>query len=206
MRQPYRSEVAKARKLMQEYGLMNEVERTSSHCRNLGLKSDDEFHMGACRCVIVSRELPEWVIKFDLYRHEWKRQFCAREKELFELAIQEGLDKFFAAIFYVGNGIYLQEKVECDEDAVASSFTSFVEKNLANQLHLDDIDEDDYYDTIRDYVEEDMDDFERAEALVGKEDKFLDFLSDYHINDLHDGNWGYRSSTGHYCVIDYAGY
>ena len=34
--------------------------------------------------------------------------------------------------------------------------------------------------------------------------KFYDFISDYKINDLHAGNWGFYNGT--LVVVDYAGY
>jgi len=171
------------------------------------------FACGASKIVIIDEE-SDWVTKisFDCSAEmdeDMEVDYCKRELYNYEKACEEGLDKYFAEIYKVGEvegiEVYLQEKVRVDEgveDEVNELFRQYVYAG-----------DEDYYDEIEDEDERncalddgvcDMDAGEKIDAIFGFNEKLITFVENYDINDLHAGNYGYRG--GELVIIDFSGY
>ena len=99
--------------------------------------------------------------------------------------------------------MYIQEKVEVDEDAISDSFYNFT----LESFYSGDDEEDERIQEMAWSDSNDLTNEERIRAMVGDSSKInalLNFIEYNDINDLHSANWGYRD--GEPVMIDYAGY
>lgn len=177
-------------------------------------KNHLSFACGASKFCVIDEE-SEWVIKisfdcsYDVEGEDMEVDYCKRELYNYKKACGAGLEKYFAAIFKIGEvdgvEIYLQEKLEVNdsvEDDVNQIFCDYVHS----------LDED-YYNEIEDEDERnsaiwegvyDMDEGERIEAIFGYIKELINFIENNDINDLHCGNFGYRGSE--LVIMDYSGW
>lgn len=169
------------------------------------------FYTGLTKLCIVMEDNKDWVIKLPIIRNHApifsdSRDFCACETANYNDALDEGLEHCFAAEFKVGEikeiGIYMQEYVEMNEDAISNSCFDYAKSQYDEK---DFKSHDDYIDAVYD-IAEDLDDDEKISALLPEEyDKLSVFIENHHINDLHNGNWGYNKE-GKIVLVDYSGY
>jgi len=161
--------------------------------RNVLNKKGIHIYDGCTKTVAVIDGFP-WVLKADLPNYD----FCKKEAENWQAAIEEGFTNFLAADYDLtvmgGVHFYIQEYAENDADYYDSKCY-------------------DYYHTDSDSEEEngwaswDLDDDERVEALIGgpQVGMFIRFCWDLGINDLHCGNFG-QTLDGRTVIFDYSGY
>ena len=161
-----------------------------------------EYSSGAAKYCIF---LPEWydvVIKF-CYDKEF--DYCEREYENYCAAVCEGVAQYFPYTDYLGtnNGIrfYVQQVAYVDEcDVYDSLYDKLNESGSFEDLPYEDEYERSEY--ISDWID-DMEAEERVELLFGDE-RLIEFIDHYHINDLHDGNFGKIDDA--FVIIDFSGY
>lgn len=194
------------------------------------LPSGWEASTGCTKCVIIPPEGYDYVIKIPFTHDYWEDDYdengddvvpfegaylpmsdsytwdyCAAEAELSELAVQEGIDKFFALTKFLVNWchhpIYIQEKCESlnktpEEDA-KSPITRELERE-ANEIQS----------KTSSLWPLDTRFLAAGLFLYGEESlKHLnDFIADYSIQDLHNGNYGYAAGTFVPKIYDYSGY
>lgn len=166
---------------------------------------------GATRLVIIPQEkFLDYVIKVPFHN---KKDYCNIETNLYNLAVKEGLELFFAAEEYVcdysSNHIYIQERAEIDYDYCI---------DIMRDYYLVHYDEDDYYEqdeylNFDDYVMSlaSRDGYQPLDSLLiglfDADDQYkmlYDFIKDNQINDLHYANIGFRDGLP--LFIDYSGY
>lgn len=169
------------------------------------------FYTGLTKLCIVMKDNKDWVIKLALVRDnvpvfDCHSNFCELEARNFEAAEQRGLDKYFAAEYEVGTindiKVFMQEYVEMNEDLICNSCFDYVKEGYDE----DDFEtHDDYINAI--YSEADyLEDEEKIKALMWDDcDELIEFINDYHINDLHNGNWGINKN-GKIVLVDYSGF
>ena len=154
---------------------------------------------GATKTCIWHRDLDNWVIKVG-HTEKVAKNYAKVEYENYCAAVEAGLGYYFPeTVFlgeYGGQCFYVQQYAECCEDEVTSE----------------------WYDRLRDRYEEDGEEYdcdslwnmvydledEEKAMLMFHDPALWEFLSDYRIGDLHEGNFGY---IGGKCVIvDFSGY
>ena len=129
--------------------------------------------------------------------------YCALEADIYEEAVTRGLEMFFAGTRYVGHTadntpFYISERVNKNLDDVWDDVS---DEEVATART--------YAQTKEDFSWRRLSDRWLALALrfYGKElvDKFVKFIKDFGINDLHFNNVGVRED-GSPCLIDYSGW
>ena len=154
---------------------------------------------GATKTCIWHRDLENWVIKVG-HTEKVAKNYAKVEYENYCAAVEAGLGYYFPeTVFlgeYGGQCFYVQQYAECCEDEVTSE----------------------WYDRLRDRYEEDGEEYdcdslwnmvydledEEKAMLMFHDPALWEFLSDYRIGDLHEGNFGY---IGGKCVIvDFSGF
>lgn len=124
--------------------------------------------------------------------------YCALEALIYEAAVEAGLEMFFASTVEAGRtskgcGIpyYISEKVNTgyDYDREPSEDSKKKAREMTNRGHVS-----------VDFVADALDFY--GETLV---QQFLEFVREWDINDLHDGNIGYRND-GSPVLLDYSGF
>ena len=131
--------------------------------------------------------------------------YCASEAHISKAALLQGLAGCLAKTELLGyaNGhpIYIQEKckIYCDEESTRHEQIYKYRKDNSYE-ELAKIREDfDFYSTDNDWLL-DFVNYWGKEVLQ----KFAEFLFDFDINDLHNGNIGYRNGVP--VLVDYSGY
>ncbi len=179
------------------------------------LPADLEVRMGATKIVFLLDD--SFVAKigfngtFDEYytkNDEWEYRFapfsrhdyCRIEKEIYERACAEGLDMFFTKIDLLcetkdGHSVYIAERVDNLYDTDYYDSSSHNSRERANSI----------MEEARTYINENW-----AGAVLEKYGeelfkKFLEFIDDEGVNDLHGGNIGFRKD-GTPCLLDFSGY
>ena len=154
----------------------------------------------------------DWVIKIN-YNSRY-RDYCYDEVRNYNRAEAAGIGEYFAHSYELGKDykyfIEIQEKVKTSEEDISDKFYSYASSSYDRE---DFEDEETYNDAVEDNVC-DMSDEERLRAVFEDSDniddttlqKLIDFVDNYEINDLHEGNIAIRPSTGHYVLMDYSGY
>lgn len=168
---------------------------------------------GATKFCLIPEE-SDWVIKlsFDMTDEfdpaEEEVDFCRREAYNYQRAVDQGLEKYFAATYKVGRvediDVYVQQKVATDSDKIEGMFSSYVENVYEDSLV--DYTGDEYHWAVDDYVN-DLENTERIEAVFGASDatcKLAIFIEKYEINDLHCANYGFVNGVP--VIMDYSGY
>ena len=147
-------------------------------------------------CEVWQDDTEEYESYFDYYNSKHDN-YCEMEANIYEEAEEEGVEEFFASTKYAGRTAsdtpyYVSERVygyisdelirvTPSEDSVKkaeSKYASMRTSWLAEAIE--------WY----------------GEAKV---DKFLKFVETHNINDLHNGNFGYRKN-GAPCLLDYSGF
>ena len=163
---------------------------------------------GESKVCVVADVLKNWVIKVDFnkradpfYGPDYP-SMCQIEANNYKCACARGIEGYFAATYAMGsvNGLnyFLQERVIVDEEAISSSFQEY--------CCVGDEDEEDMNEIYMRIC--DMDDDERLKAIFGEDEgarELVDFVDEFEINDLHEGNYGIRKD-GSIVIIDFSGY
>lgn len=162
---------------------------------------------GVTRVVIVPDWL-DWVVKVNFMGSGITQNYNALEDQHFQLAVEAGLDRYFAATYFIdkveGIEVYAQEKVKVDEESVSSSFFEYTLENYYRQAR-----EEEDEDAVNEAAWEEsigLENEDRIYAMIedGGAEELVNFVFENDINDLHSGNWGYRGDEP--VLIDYAGY
>ena len=153
---------------------------------------------GETKCVIMGDN--GWVYKIPFENKNYN--YCDEEAEIYEKAVEEKIEKFFAPCYFLekidGLNIYV---MACAEVSVGDLHDD-LRRRLSSEGRSDE--------EAEDIVIEAEDNAEFVEWLFPYYagdvdfDKFLEFLSEENINDLHSGNIGYID--GNVVLIDYSGY
>ena len=155
---------------------------------------------GASKVVFMTSKIDNWVFKVP-YK-DYESNYCQMEVEIYENAEREGVEEFFAPCYFLENfdgaAIYVMARAEVSFDRLYSdlyerfSSEGRAENEIEDML-IDIEDSDEYVDWLFPYYS-DYDSFE----------KFVEFLRNSNINDLHSGNIGYIGDN--VVLIDYSGY
>lgn len=155
-----------------------------------------------CTKIVVKFGDDDWVIKIP---YKTPINYCHLEAENYALAHKAHLTNFFAPCYFYGVideiPIYLQRQVDKEDMTIDSECWNYAYSN--NPQEEEETDED-YADRISSYVDNDMDDYEVVEAIIGKNRKLFDFIYENDINDLHKGNFGYLNDAP--VIFDYSGF
>ena len=153
---------------------------------------------GCTKACIMHDDLLDWVIKVGFV--DGRLDYAALEYQNYCLAEEAGLSFYFPETVYIGEfcgrAFYAQRMCECDEDQISTEWFECLRDRY------EECGED--YDN--DYIWEEVDalgDEERVNLFFGNEE-LIDFLRDCRINDLHEGNFGYRG--GCKVIIDFSGF
>jgi hypothetical protein len=110
------------------------------------------------------------------------------------------MTEFFPQTFFLGRfdgrDYYIQERAECDEDAISSECYNQICSSY----------EEDGNECSPEWVWDEvdgLDDDERVNLLFHNSE-LIDFLYEHEINDLHEGNFG--RINGNFVIIDFSGY
>ena len=157
-------------------------------------------------CIIPANE--DWVIKINY--NSRRRDYCYDEVRNYKRAEAAGIEEYFARSYELDKDymyfVEIQEKVKTSEEDIGDKFYRYV----SSSYDKEDFEDEDTYSAA---VEEsicDMSEEERLRAVFNIDEitlqKLIDFVDNYEINDLHEGNIAIRPSTGHYVLMDYSGY
>lgn len=162
------------------------------------LEDNFEIYSGAVKYCICSELFNGYVVKFCYEDFD----YCEREYTNYLAAIEHNLDVYFPFTDYLGNinGIkfFVQEYAICNEEEI----TSIWYEKIRESYESDGEDEDEISDEIWAIID-DMEDDEGISLLFNC-DELLSFLSEYRINDLHQGNFGYINDK--LVIIDFSGF
>lgn len=187
-----------------EYG-MNDYLRSDGKRSLRGWYEDNDLvcagyfmSSGCTKACIMHDDLVDWVIKVGFV--DGKLDYAALEYENYCLAEEAGLNSYFPETVYIGEfggrAFYAQRMCECDEDQISSEWFEC----LCDQYYErgEDYDSDTVWEEV-DALEDD----EKVNLFFGDEE-LIDFLREHRINDLHEGNFGYRG--GCKVIIDFSGF
>ena len=188
-----------------EYGLTEHLAQYGAHstenwfCDNNLRDANFWGSSGATKVCIGHSDLCGWVIKVG-YTENVKKDYAAYEYNVYCMAEEAGLARYFPETVYLGEfygrPFYVQQEADCDEDQVTSDWY----ERLRDQY---DEDEEEYdVDTLWCEIDN-MDSLDKAMLVFGDEE-LCDFLDDHRVNDLHEGNFGYI--RGCMVIIDMAGF
>lgn len=139
---------------------------------------------------------------------------CETEYGVYKKAVERGLDKFFAEMLYVSDGVYMQEYcsdniMECTDVQLESALDDLLYKYYENETLSDWADMHSNarnLDELYTYLDEEPLLFALFVSLYSEEDLYAlqEFLEEYAINDLHMYNVGWCG--GKLKFIDYCGF
>lgn len=188
-----------------EYGLTDHLAQYGNKSTRDWFQTNDMSFMGfgssggATKVCIWHDDLLSWTIKVGYTEHV-RFDYAAKEYVNYCLAEEAGLAHYFPATVYLGEfggcRFYAQQWCECDENIVSSEWYS----RIRDRFEEDGVDYDD--DDIWNEIEY-LDDFERVDLLFN-DMELTDFLSENHIGDLHEGNYGRIGSR--IVICDFSGY
>ena len=152
---------------------------------------------GMTKVCIGRPDLRGWVIKFAFNDCE---VYSANEYEVYCAAEEEGFSHYLPETVYLceraGKVFYLQQEALCEEESITSDWYERLRETYEeNECEYD---EDDLYCEL-----DSLEDKERV-MLSFNDLAFWDFLKQHHVNDLHEGNFGYID--GHLVIIDFSGF
>ena len=191
-----------------------------SHCpENIKMLHEKGLNVtcGASKvCIYTDDDEDRWVIKigfcFDhnkLKSIDYHIDFCELEANYYDMAINEGCATHFAATYLCGEidgiKIFLQEKVETQQDIFEDRIYNYVSDFYAD---ADCDDEDEVNDYIQGYIDDECTSEDYIMAILGDTPdsrKLLNFVEKNDINDLHELNWGV-AYDGRIVLIDFSGY
>ena len=201
----YEREVASALiEALVDYGMIGYLES----CGERGLRNWYEdnglvyagysMSSGCTKVCIMHDDLVDWVIKVGFV--DGKLDYAALEYENYCLAEEAGLSLYFPETVYIGDfggrAFYAQRMCECDEDQISSEWFEC----LRDQYEQcgEEYDNDSIWNEV-----DALDDIEKVDLFFGNEE-LIAFLDERRINDLHEGNFGYRG--GRKVIIDFSGF
>lgn len=174
---------------------------------NMGL-----FVSNGCSKICLVPEEGNWVIKIN-WGNKY-RDYCHDEVRNYARAEVLGIENFFAKSYELDHNylyfIEIQEKVKPIEDEISGMFYEYISSGYEKEAFED---EDEYNDAVSSGLN-DMSEEERLRAVYTDQQdideetlqKLIDFVYDYDINDLHEGNIARRLSDGQIVLMDYSGY
>ena len=187
-----------------DYGMNEYLESYGKRSLRDWYESNDLGHAGysmssgCTKACIMHGDLADWVIKVGFV--DGKLDYAALEYENYCLAEEVGLNIYFPETVYIGEfggrAFYAQRMCECDEDQISSEWFECLRDQYEGWGEECD----------NDYIWNEVDaltDDEKVNLFFGDE-KLIDFLSERRINDLHEGNFGYRG--GCKVIIDFSGF
>lgn len=141
--------------------------------------------------------------------------YCKTEAELYELAKERGLDKFFAETKFVGYvrgwPIYLQQKCmiygeECYNNYPGKNYKRHTNEQIKTAKEKSHVLKQNVFNMFPDVWAVDLvNNYSKDEI-----DNLLDFIQEYNINDLHSNNIGYiyniNNRFNHPVITDYSSY
>ena len=167
-----------------------------------------ETASGASRLVLWDMCCQDYVVKLGLCEED--NRYCEREVELYNAAVEAGVEDSFAWCAYVGDyrgvPVYAMEFLVCDSDDVYDRSDAWDYENYCweNDLDKDDEESRESYSHDRGYDSSIILDW--VESLFPKEyaARFDRFIYEHDIDDIHSANVGYRGTQVVLC--DYAGW
>ena len=164
-----------------------------------------EYYNGVSKVCLFHDALENYVIKFGFSDIASQRDYCMIEYQNYQLAKENGFAAYFPYTDFLGNfdgvNFFIQERACCSEDDITSKWYENM-REVMEDYHDESEDEDEINSRVWDAVY-DMDDIDRAN-LTFEDDSFLDFLMEYEIGDLHEGNFGYIDDR--IVIIDFSGW
>ena len=160
---------------------------------------------GETKYVFIPYEF-DWVIKIENPRAFYRRHiaYAAKEAEVYEAAVNEGLEQYFAPTYFYKQidsiDVIIQEYVSHDEDDIYNEFYEYCAADYDKDNYIN---ENDYDDDVTRSVES-MDEYSAIWALFGDVPELRSFICRNHINDLHAANFGFIGDSP--VMIDYCGY
>lgn len=183
-----------------EYGMLENMRNlfdffTSPEVEELGFWE----RSGMTKICIGHDDLDGWVIKTS-FRCDYSNDYTKREYENYCAAKENGLGYYFPETVFLGeyNGwsFYVQELADCSDEAITSDWYDRLRDRY-------DEDGEEYEEEDLWYAVENLDDKERVNLFFCDED-LICFLRERHINDLHEGNFGYIG--GRAVIVDFSGF
>lgn len=166
----------------------------------------DFIFNGTSKYVIEFEEIPECVIKIS--RKGLEHDYCKIEADNFKKAVNLGLDCYFARteVFTEIEDVvfYIQEKVTCDVYEIESEMYNYADQICVESREL--MEEDEYNDLLWEMIQ-DFDCETSLNAVFGESYEtqlLIDFCGENRINDLHQGNFGYKNEFP--VIIDFCGF
>lgn len=160
---------------------------------------DFDFRIGCSKYCLMNPFFENYVIKFSLGSFD----YCEREYKNYWAAVDNHLEEYFPYTVFLGdlNGLklYIQEKAICDSETISSIWYNKIYEGYWSE---EDAKEAAQSGEIWNMID-DLDDYERVE-YVYDDDKLWEFLDEYRINDLHEGNFGYVGER--LVIIDFSGF
>ena len=162
-------------------------------------ETDFEFRSGCSKYCLLNPFFEDYVIKFSTGRFD----YCEREYKNYWAAVYNHLEEYFPYTIFLGdlNGLklYIQEKAVCDSQAVSDIWYERVYNGYWSEENAKEAAESGEIWAVID----ELDDYERV-GYIYDDDKLWDFLDEYRINDLHEGNFGYVGER--LVIIDFSGF
>ena len=165
---------------------------------------------GAERKVYSIEGIDGFVLKVDRTDYDKCNGFrCRLECYVYREALKEGWEEYFVPAYYlgkIGNTTFsLQYRVNVWEDNAYEKLCEYIDSNPGTFEYYYSYDEDETYVNYAEAIS-DMSDYEIANVLLdGVGYRFGDFLDNYNVNDLHQGNFG-TDEYGNFLIVDYCGY
>lgn len=178
------------------------------------------FDCGATR-IVIGDEYDDYIIKFQT-DHSGV-DYGSIEAWVYADAKEQGFESKFALceklldyVYFAEDGtkfiypIYVYERVYCNYDTISDDSYGYHYNSFCEQEDIDpslDESRDRYYNEDGNYsgsaamMEFAFNFWHEGLAF---EEKFMKFLREHHVNDMHAGNWGYRDND--LVMTDYAGY
>lgn len=158
-----------------------------------------ECFYGCSKFCIYHPFFGDYVVKFSTESFD----YCEREYKNYWAAVYNHFEEYFPYTIFLGNlngiNLYLQEKAICDSQAVSDMWYSKVYDGYwSEEEAIEASNTGEIWNII-----DDLDDSERIEIIYDNSD-LIDFLDEYRINDLHEGNFGYIGER--LVIIDFSGY
>ena len=154
---------------------------------------------GATKACISHTDLTDWVIKVG-YKEQVACNYATLEYNNYRLAEEAGLAVYFPVMIYLGEfaGVpfYLQQMAECYEDQITSDWYERLRDSYEES-------EEEYNDNDLWNEIDNMDDDDRV-YLTFRDNELVEFLRKHHINDLHEGNFGYIGDR--MVIVDFSGW
>lgn len=169
---------------------------------------DISAEAGASKLVIIDQNL-DYVIKIPMLEQNYGINYCEKEREVYDEALQFGFEDFFAECIwlgiYCGVPIYLMKKMEINNKELQNRFLDGYKKSCKRNKVKYDITK---ANTI--YNWGCQDNYLLVENLLETLDKekllsLIDFLMENQVNDLTEANIGFNKN-GKIVFIDYSGF